>query len=311
MKIITITLNPSLDKTVQLNELQVGELNRVQSVVEHAAGKGINITKSCNLWGFESIALGFIGGYIGSRMNQLLNSENVKTDFVNIDGNTRTNLKVRTDDGLLTEINEPGPYVSNTNIDELKDKIRKYADKDCVVVLSGSAPASLSPTTYREIIELAKEQGSYVVLDADNEALKEGLKATPHLIKPNEKEVQWFLGSADVLSEKQLIQQAKQWINQGVETVIISRGAQGALFVNKEYVYQSNALRVNLASPIGAGDSMVAAMVCAKLQNMTFAESSKFAIAASAATVEMSGTQPASLEMIESKIKKVVLKEIK
>lgn len=310
MKIITITLNPSLDKTIYVPRLDVGELNRVDSTFEDAAGKGINISKNCMMWGYDSVALGFIGGYIGQRMKHLLKLEKINTDFVEVEGNTRSNIKVKTNDGSLTEINEPGPLISETNLNELFEKIKQHVTKECVVVISGSAPPSIKPIMYRQLITLAKELGAYVILDADKQALKEGLLAIPHMIKPNEKEVQWFVNSKTPLSEKQLIRQALDWIDQGLQQIVISQGARGALFVNKDHIYKAEGLSVNLASPIGAGDAMVAAMIYAHIKGWDFKESCMFAISASAATVETSSTQPVQLSKIEEKLKQVQMKEV-
>lgn len=311
MKIVTITLNPSLDKTILIPELIVGELNRIDNTLEHAAGKGINISKNFATWGLNSIALGFIGGYVGNHMKDLLKHDQVETDFVEIKGNTRTNIKVKTTDGKLTEINEPGPDICNEDVEKLFDKISKHVNSDCIVVISGSAPPSLTPEIYRNIVSFTKELGAYVILDADKQALREGLKGIPNMIKPNEKEVQWYVESKHPLNEIKLIEQATAWLNQGIEQIVISQGSQGALFVDKDHIYKADALKVDVASPIGAGDAMVSALIYAKLKGWSFSESCKFAVGASSATVETSGTQPALLEDIVKKVEEVKLKEVK
>jgi 1-phosphofructokinase len=310
--IVTITLNPSLDKTVTINQLCIGELNRVSDVVEDASGKGINITKNCVLWGLDSLALGFIGGYVGNQIQLMLNQENIKTDFVQVKGNTRMNLKVKTSDShLITEINEPGPEITPVEVGYLLDKIKQHVDGNTVVVISGSAPLSVDVSVYRDIVALSKKLGAWVVLDADKEALCQGLEALPHMIKPNEKEVEWFLDAKQDLSDRQLIDQAKQWIDQGLETVVVSQGPKGAIFASKQGVYKAQGLTVNIASPTGAGDAMVSAMIYAKINNWSFVDACKLSLAASAATVETYGTKPASFEAILEKYSDVNIEEVK
>lgn len=312
MNIVTITLNPSLDKTVTIDRLCIGELNRVSDVVVDASGKGINITKNCVLWGLESLALGFVGGYVGHQIQLMLNEENIKTDFVQVKGNSRMNLKVKTSDShLITEINEPGPEITDLEVESLLDKIKQHVNSETVVVLSGSAPLSVDVSVYREIVALSKNLGAWVVLDADKEALCQGLKALPHMIKPNEKEVEWFLDAKQDLSDLQLIEQAKLWVDQGLETVVVSQGPNGAIFASKLGVYKAQGLKVNIASPTGAGDAMVSAMIYAKIKNWSFVDACKLSLAASAATVETYGTKSASFEAILEKYNEVNIEEVK
>ena len=311
MKIITITLNPSIDKTLYLDTLDVNQLNRVKMTVEHVAGKGINVSNNLHMWHVESIALGFVGGIQGKQIKDYLTQQKIQHDFVEVKENTRVNLKIKTSDNMLTEINEPGPTIEKEHIDALFNKLKKHVASDCIVVLSGSAPPSLNPSIYKDIVEYAKSMNAYVILDVDKQALHQGLSANPNMIKPNEKEVQDFVNSSQPLTMDQLIDQAKKWIAEGLETIIISMGSKGALFVANHQVIYAKGLSVSVESPIGAGDSMVAAMVYAKCKNMSFKQSCTFAMAASAATVETIGTQPATLEAIKKKIDEVKLEEVK
>ncbi len=312
MKVVAITLNPSLDKTVTLDTITIGGLNRVTDIIEDASGKGINVSKNCSLWGLESLALGFLGGYVGEHVKLTLDSENIKTDMVNIDGNTRVNLKVHsTIDHVITEINEPGPSINNADIEALNIKIRQHVDQHTIMVLSGSAPRNFQAELYQHIVALGKKQGAWVVLDADKDAFAYGLQATPNLIKPNDKEVQWYQRSEHPLNERQLIHQAVKWVDDGIEWVVISRGKEGAIFADREHVYVADGLKVNFASSTGAGDAMVSAMIYAKANTWSFEKACIFAVAASAATVETFGTKPATLDAIYSKFGDVKIKEVK
>lgn len=308
MNVITITLNPSLDKTLILDDIHVNELNRVKHIREDAGGKGINISRNLKCWGVDSLALGFVGGYIGNHLTQILEQEKIKTDFVYVEENTRVNLKIKTLDNSLTEINEPGPSINEDHVNQLFEKLRKHVKNDCIVVLSGSAPASISPKVYADIIQLAKSYQASVILDADKKAFELGVLAIPTLIKPNEKEVAWFLNKEEV-SLKDCLDQAHTWINDGIEHVVISRGSKGAIFVNEDTVYELGGLKVNLVNPTGAGDAMVSAMIYGLLNKYNTKDTYRFALAASAATVETAGTTPALLDKIQEKVEEIKRKE--
>lgn len=308
MNVITITLNPSLDKTLILDAIHVNELNRVVSIREDAGGKGINISRNLMCWGIDSIALGFVGGYIGNHLTHILEQEKIKTDFVHVKENTRVNLKIKTQENYLTEINEPGPTINEEHVNQLLKKLKKHVKKDCIVVLSGSAPSSINPKLYADIIQLAKSYQASVILDADKKAFELGVLAKPTLIKPNEKEVAWFLNKEEV-SLKDCLIQAHNWIKDGIEHVVISRGSKGAIFVNQETVYELDGLKVNLVNPTGAGDAMVSGMIYGLLNKYSTQETYRFALAASAATVETAGTTPALLDRIQEKVEEIKRKE--
>lgn len=153
--IYTCTLNPSVDYIVHVDELRVGELNRAVKTLTFPGGKGINVSRVLKRLGVESTALGFIGGFTGSFIIEQLQNENIACDFVEVPGNTRINVKLKS--GTETEINGQGPVIEPKYEEALIKKMQALTEND-VVVLAGSVPSSSSPDIYEQIIEEAKKE---------------------------------------------------------------------------------------------------------------------------------------------------------
>lgn len=307
MKVITITLNPSLDKTYLVQGLLPGKLNRVQTVFEDAAGKGINVSKNIQSWGFQSVALGFLGGYVGRRMEELLDQV-IQCDMVQVEGITRINIKIKDEiTGALTEVNEPGPSVGVEDIEKLVFKLKDAIELNDIVVISGSAPKGVETSLYQRLVDEAKQKGAFVVLDADKGAFIQGVQAIPGMIKPNEVEVQWAMEKQEPCTLEQLIAFGTSKIQTGVEWVVISRGKDGAIFMDKTQTLIGKGLKVEVKSPIGAGDAMVSGMIFGKCSGWDFESTCRFAMAASVATVVTEGTKTADLEIVKQWIEQIHL----
>lgn len=307
MKVITITLNPSLDKTYLVQGLLPGKLNRVQTVFEDAAGKGINVSKNIQSWGFQSVAFGFLGGYVGRRMEELLDQV-IECDMVLIEGTTRINIKIKDEiSGDLTEVNEPGPVVGKEDVEKLVSKLQNSIEQNDVVVVSGSAPKGVDATLYQQLIEVAKSKGAFVALDADKEAFLKGLQSIPSMIKPNEVEVQWAIKKQEPCTLDELVTFGKSKIREGIEWVVISRGKDGAIFMDATQTLIGKGLKVDVKSPIGAGDAMVSGMIFGKCSGWDFETTCRFAMAASVAAVVTEGTKTSDMDVVQQWIEKIHL----
>ena len=184
--IYTVTLNPALDKTVEIPSLTVDAVNRITSMRTDPGGKGINVSKVISKLGGKSIAAGILGGDTGRAILTALESMGLTTCFHFVEGETRTNMKIIDPEAHTnTDINEPGVTVSEEILGELlAELLGKVTEKD-IVVISGSMPKGSPQDTYYTWTKAFREKGAKVILDADGELLKAGLKATPYLIKPN------------------------------------------------------------------------------------------------------------------------------
>lgn len=297
--IITITLNPAVDKTVEIGNFEVGTVNRVSSVRLDAGGKGINVSKVIMSLGGRSKAVGILGGPSGNFVKEYLDRMGIENDFLFIKGETRTNLKVV--DNIRktnTDINEPGPRVTCREIETLRQKIFCDMKKDTIVVFSGSVPENVDKEIYGIWVSQAKKLGAKTILDADGELLKHGIEAGPFLVKPNVHELERFFGTriGDVWEAERF---ARKLIDAfGIEMVVVSLGKDGAVFLNKERSLFVHGIKVDVKSTVGAGDSMVAALAYSMEKGYDFEKSAKLAVAAGTANVMTSGTQPADLNTI-------------
>ena len=303
--IITVTLNPALDKTIEIDEFKIGSVNRTVSTRVDAGGKGINVSKVIKELQHKSLALGFLGGSSGNQIKNYLDDLDINNEFLSVKGQTRTNLKI-IDKGnnTHTDINENGPSLVEEDIINIKEKIMKYCGKDSLVVLSGSVPSGARSTIYCEMIKAIKDKGGKVILDADGELLIEGIKAGPYMVKPNIDELEKAFG-INGNKEEEVIATAKKILEHGVKYVAISLGSKGSMFISNDKVAKVNGIKVEVKSTVGAGDSMVAALAIAVEKDYSFEEAIKLASATSTANVMTEGTQTGRFEDIE-KLKKQI-----
>ena len=304
--IITVTMNPAIDKTIELNTFVHGDLNRIQKVILDAGGKGINVSKTIRALGGESLATGFLGGRNGDYIQDVLQELLIKTDFVKIEGETRVNTKIVESAGMVTELNEKGPIINVHAMGNLMAKLMNYLKNDSLLVLSGSVPLGVPKTIYKSLTELAREMGAKVFVDADEELLAEALKAKPDIVKPNRGELEKYFGYT-MNTEEQILEAGQKLLEKGVKTVIISLGAEGAYFIDKEHTLYSPALSTEVNSTVGAGDAMVAAFSYGIDQGLTFEETAKLAMATSGGAVTTVGTKPPQKEDVEVLFKQVLL----
>lgn len=309
--IITVTINPAVDKTVEIEELKYGELNRFKNVISDAGGKGINVSKAIKALGGNSIASGFIGGSNGVFIETALNELNINCDFIHIQQNTRSNLKIVENNGRVTELNEPGSKILPNEIDNLIEKLESYANNSSLFVLSGSVPNSVDKNIYKILIEKLKLKGAKILLDADGELFLNGLKAKPNIIKPNRYELENLYNLNHKASDNELIKIGSDILKNGIDLVAISLGKEGAIFIDKNNIIKCNALDVKSHSTVGAGDSMVAALAFGIDNNLDFENCIKLAMAASAGAVTTIGTKPPTLDLINQLQKQVELNNLK
>ena len=296
--IITMTLNPALDKTIEVPDFSVGAVNRVKSVRLDAGGKGINVAKAVRGLGSPCAAMGFLSGRSGDFIVQSLEDAGIVCDFVRTPGETRTNTKIvdpvrRTN----TDINEPGPEAPPADIERLRERLIRRVRPGDIVVFSGSVPPNVDRDIYRKWIALVKAAGAETILDADGELLRNGIGAGPTAVKPNIHELEMYCGRP-LDSSEEIRGAASQLLENGIDTVLVSMGEKGALLVNGCRPIFAPALEVPVRSTVGAGDAMVAALAVAR-QNGDYPEDMlRLAVACGTAAVMAEGTQAPSPETV-------------
>lgn len=294
--IITVTLNPAFDKTIYVQGFKPGRLNRVEKVVVTPGGKGLNVSQWLNKQGENSVAIGVFGGTTGMAIVNELGVKGITTEPVYTTGDTRTNTKIISG-GELTEINEPGPVVSEACRERLFEVIRKYAEPGNIFVFAGSVPKSMDNDIYYRLITLVKEAGAFAILDADGDAFKEGMKAVPHAIKPNLQELFAFIdrdfgGTIPEDYKSHVVSYAQEIIELGVKQVMISLGEDGAYFTDgfNNMFMEAEISNDDVKSSVGAGDSMVAALAIGLEKQMDFDSVAELAMEMAADACRMEGT---------------------
>ena len=259
-RILTLTLNPALDLTVRLPRLEPGEVNRSETVLTHAAGKGVNVAQVLADLGHQVTVGGFLGEDNPQAFEALIARRGFADAFIRVPGETRSNIKIAERDGRVTDINAPGPLVSEQAQQALLDQLAWIAPGHDAVVVAGSLPLGVSPQWLQGLLEHLKSLGLKVALDTSGEALRAGLKAGPWLIKPNTEELAEAL-DCPTDSVAQQAQAAERLHLQGVQHVVVSHGADGVNWFSPTAALHATPPKVGVASTVGAGDSLLAGML--------------------------------------------------
>ena len=308
--IYTVTLNPAIDKTAVIEEFCPGAVNRIGVLREDAGGKGINVSKCLKNLGADSTAVMILAGDTGNRLEKMLQVLGVPVLAVWAEGESRTNLKIV--DPVKkenTDINEPGPVVSDALLEELKAKLGGRILPGDGVILSGSLPAGADRGLYGSWTACFRSLGARVYLDADGEPMKQGMAAVPYMIKPNDAELAALLGK-ERLSREEMTSEGRRLLETGIEEIVISMGGDGALFISREGCYYAQGLPVEVKSTVGAGDSMVAAMAFGDVRNLSREEKIRLAVAMGAGSVMQSGTQPPEANLVWELAKQVRVEKL-
>ncbi len=263
--IYTVTFNPSIDYIVRLENFTAGEINRVNYEQILPGGKGINVSIVLKNLGHNSTALGFLAGFTGIAMQQMLHSFGVTDDFVRLnDGFSRINVKIKAESE--TEINGQGPVITEEAQRALFAKLDRLTSGD-TLVLAGSIPNTLPDDIYERIMEHLEGRGIRIVVDATKNLLRRVLKYRPFLIKPNNHELGEMFG-VELKTDDDIIFHAKKLQEEGATNVLISMAGDGAILLTAEGVfYRSAAPKGTLVNSVGAGDSMVAGFLAGFMES--------------------------------------------
>ena len=263
--IYTVTFNPSIDYIVRLENFTAGEINRVNYEQILPGGKGINVSIVLKNLGHDSTALGFLAGFTGVAMQQMLHSFGVTDDFVRLDdGFSRINVKIKAESE--TEINGQGPVITEEAQRALFAKLDRLTSGD-TLVLAGSIPNTLPDDIYERIMEHLEGRGIRIVVDATKNLLRRVLKYRPFLIKPNNHELGEMFG-VELKTDDDIIFHAKKLQEEGATNVLISMAGDGAILLTAEGVfYRSTAPKGTLVNSVGAGDSMVAGFLAGFMES--------------------------------------------
>jgi len=303
-KVLTMTLNPCIDRTIYFDKFQVGGTNIVKRIIEEAAGKGINVAVGLQHLQIPVKAMGFAYKEDLTKLYGKLEAENIPYRFVEVEGRLRVNQKLFDESKAeMTECNEKGCAVDRKDIEVLLAMLQEELQETSVLVLSGSVPPGVDKDIYARMISIAKKMGVKVILDASGELLKEGVKAGPYLIKPNKEEFEkTFLEgeeskNRDTCNVEQI---ATDIIKLGVNYICLSQGGDGAMLMHLPWeengessdeliIEKRSAISVPIRSLQGAGDAMVAGL-CKAIYKGEEDRMLEYAMTMAASTIMLEGT---------------------
>ena len=302
--ITTITMNASIDKAYFMDKvIENGTVMRVAQCRNTAGGKGLNVARAIAGCGAKVQASGLTGGYNGQYLEAMLTEDGLSHRFVYVAGETRSCINILDEKYGSTEYLEPGCEISP---EEFMQKFPEIIRDSDVVTISGSVPKGMSRDIYTRMITIAREMGKKVILDASGENLKQGLKAHPTLVKPNQDEIEQLFG-VKLNSMEEVISYAWKIYQQGIPYVVISMGGKGAVLLCEKGEFLGTVPKIKAVNTVGCGDSMVGALAVSLERGDTPAEALKFAMAVAASNALSPNTGDVNPEVYEKLMEKTVV----
>lgn len=286
--ILTVTLNPAVDKICRTGSLLPGEVNRLWSADCAAGGKGVNVTKILRQFHLPVMAAGFLGGYTGKMIEDAVTETGAQCRFTQIAGMTRTSTNILGEDGLVTELLEPGPEISEKELAAFGKEFLNCLEQCSLAVLSGSAPGGVPEDVYARLTARCQAEGRKVFLDASGMLLKKGLEAKPYFVKPNKAELEFLAGRR--LDDRAAVEEeAARLVESGIQKVVVSLGVEGLLYMDERQCLFEPARKVKTVNTVGCGDTVVASFAMSELAG----EDAKTALQKAAA---LAGANASTLE---------------
>lgn len=277
--ILTVTLNPSVDMSYKLETFHIDASNRVKDVSKTAGGKGLNVSRVLKQLDQKVGATGFLGGSLGTFIKNELSESGIKDYFVNCQGATRNCIAVIHNGGKQTELLEGGPSIDPSEARDFMEKFRTAVKEVDFVTMSGSLPQGLEKNFYNELLTIAHENDTSVLLDTSGVPLEKALhhKHKPFLIKPNETELADLLGKELVNDE--VADVLKDPLFEDVPWIVVTLGSDGAVVKHKEKTYRASIPHVEAVNPVGSGDSVIAGLADGLSRGLPAEELIKHALA--------------------------------
>lgn len=307
--LITITPNPVLDKTITVPQITFNEVLRAVSTREDFGGKGFNVSRALKAMGMESLAMGFIGGTTGRKLEKGLENLGIATDMVTIDAETRTNIVISAAESEhYIKVNEAGPPLHPKDMRQLFERIKRRVKHGDLCALCGSLPPGVPDDFYAELIILIQNCGAKTFLDTSGMALQAGLAARPFLVKPNAEEAAVLAGHA-VSSVADAKLAAELLLDAGASMVALSLGGQGMVFAEKRdgqvSIIHAVPPIVKVANPTGAGDALLAGVMFAFEKEMSMKDAVRWGVASGTAAAMHEGVSVGTYEEIHELVQRI------
>lgn len=287
MTVVTLTANPSVDRTCEVDALVRGAVLRPLATRVDAGGKGVNVSRALHAAGVANVAVLPVGGHEGAQLLDLLQRDGLAVRTVAITGAVRANVTIVEPDGTTTKLNEPGPTLAAREVLALQDTLLQAARGADWVVLSGSLPPGCPPDLYSRLTELLHAAGVRVALDCDGPVLLDALRAGPDLVKPNRRELAEATG-LEIASPADAVRAVAALQELGARAVLASLGSRGAVLVDDTGEHHATAEVDRPRSTVGAGDAALAGFLAAGARGPDALDA---AVAYGAAAVALPGSR--------------------
>lgn len=295
----TVTLNPTIDRTLHFPRLAVGELNRATSVRTDLSGKGVNVSLALRRFGVESVLLGTIAGVSGRVLMEGLRARGFVCHFQEVAGETRSNITVIDDaTGVTTKLNEPGPTVRAADLEAFERALAERVSVGDVCVFSGNLPPGAPPDIYVRLIAAVHGRGALAALDTSGEALAAGCGARPDFVKPNAEEAAALVGMP-FDSPEEWLRGTQAILALGPRRALLSLGSRGAVYADGASAWYGQPPAIQEVSAVGAGDSLMAAALWAWSRGMPAEEIVRWAVASGTAAAMEDGSAGPELARVQ------------
>lgn len=308
--ITTITMNASIDKAYFMDSIiENGTVMRVAQCRNTAGGKGLNVARAAARCGADVQASGMVGGFNGQYLESMLNADGIAHRFVHVAGETRSCINILDEKYGSTEYLEPGCEISPEEEADFMEKYPEIIKDSDVVTISGSIPKGMKKDIYGRMITIAKDMGKKILLDTSGENLRQGIKARPTLVKPNQDEIEQLF-DVKLHSVEEVISYAWKIYDQGIPYVVISLGGKGACMLCKDGLLQGQPPKIEPVNTVGCGDSMVGALAVSLERGDTPAKALQFAMAVAASNALSPNTGDVNPEIYEKLIDQTIVTKI-
>jgi 1-phosphofructokinase family hexose kinase len=308
--IYTLTPNPSIDRSLTIPEIRFNAVLRSQKVRLDWGGKGFNVSRSLQQFGIDTMAIAWVGGGSGKMLADGLQRMGIQTDFVWVDEETRTNtMIIEGDGGWHVKVNEPGPFISKSDVDQLFQKVEGYAKKGDLWILSGSLPPDVPEMFYADLIRLLQSRGAKVILDTSGTPLQLGCQEVPFLVKINISEASQMVGFP-IEDPEDAKRAALPFLRMGVTVFGLTMGGAGFLLANQRTMVYASAPRITVRNAAGSGDSLLAGLIYAQGQGMDLVEAARWAVATGSASVESDAVSEFDIQRVQELLPEIESKVI-
>lgn len=287
--IVTLTPNPSLDRTIAVDQLLVGEVHRAHGLHIDAGGKGVNVSRALAANGLSTMAVLPANGAPALEFSARLDGDGVPRDYIALDGAVRTNITIVDAAGVTTKINEQGRASTAADAKAMLDAVDRHIAGATWVVGCGSLPPGIDGSLYVELIERARAQGVRVAIDTSGTALQKAVAASPDLIKPNHEELEELVGKP-LPTLRDVLEAARRLVADGIGAVVVSLGEHGALAVDATTAVHAAAVVSQPQSTVGAGDCLLAGLLAGIDAGASLADALASGVRWGAAAVALPGS---------------------